>query len=236
MKHLATTHEAAGQTRTPGDSPGTALTSHRPADTPIRWLTGPRHAPRAIRPARAATTTRRAFSPPGIIGGTVIRCARRSAGIGRHDFALTAGVDHRTMRDVEVGEIPLYCVPYAFLEHVAGALTDSLSSLAGGISELVTAADCDLLVTALLCEFEDFAEVPPIDQDTADGARARELLAWALRGVIPDRYQPAAAPGCLLTGLERLQIAAIARDLDAGAYGAELAEFGNALTVLGTGA
>jgi len=45
----------------------------------------------------------------------------------------------------------------------------------------VTAADCDLLVTAMLCEFEDYAEVPPIDEDTPDGAAARELLRWGAR-------------------------------------------------------
>ena len=234
MRDLATEYAAAGQTRTTGQSPGTALASHRPNLTPIRWLTGPHH-PTRIRPAHAAPGSHRTFSPPGVIGGTVIRCARRSAGIGRHDFAYAAGVDHRTMRDVELGEIPLYCVPYTFLQRVADELTESLTPLAGGISELVIAAYCDLLVTALLCDFEDFAEVPPIDQDTVEGKRARELLAWALRGVVPDRYQPAAAPGCLLTGLERLQIAAIARGLAAGAYGAELTGFGNALTVLATG-
>jgi len=180
MRHLATEHIAAGQTRITGESPGTAVTSHRPKEIPIRWLTASHH-PIRIRPARVPGS-HRTFSSPGVIGGTVIRCARRSAGVGRHDFAYATGVDHRTMRDVELGEIPLYCVPYPFLQRVADELSESLTSLTGGISELLTAADCDLLVTALLCDFEDFTEVPPIDQDTAEGKRARELLAWALRG------------------------------------------------------
>jgi len=144
-------------------------------------------------------------------------------------------MDHATTRDLELGEIPLFCVPYNLLRHIAGALARPGSALTGGVGELVTAADCDLLVTAILCEFEDYAEVPPIDQDTADGAVARELLRWALAGVVPDRYRPAALPGCLLATGERLQIAAIASDLSAGGHGPELAEFGLALALLATG-
>ena len=99
----------------------------------------------------------------------------------------------------------------------------------------MVAADCDLLVTAMLCEFEDYAEVPPIDQDTPDGYVARELLRWALAGVVPDRYRPVVLPGCLLAARERLQITAIALDLSAGSYGPELAEFGLALSLLTIG-
>ena len=194
----------------------------------------------ALRPLRSplalpAGASRRTLSPPGVIGGAVVCSARRSVRIARHQFARSIGMDHATTRDLELGEIPLFCVPYDLLRHIAGALARPGSALTGGVGELVTAADCDLLVTALLCEFEDYAEVPPIDQDSADGAAARDLLRWALAGVVPDRYRPAALPGCLLATGERLQIAAIARDLSAGGLGPELAEFGLALALLATG-
>jgi len=38
--------------------------------------------------------------------------------------------------------------------------------------ELLLAAQCDLLVTGMLHEFEEYAEVPPIDEDgTTAGTR-----------------------------------------------------------------
>jgi hypothetical protein len=110
--------------------------------------------------ALTAGASRRTLSPPGVIGGAVICCARRSVRIARHQFARAIGMDHATIRDVELGEIPLFCVPYDLLRQIAGALAMPGSALSGGVGELVTAADCDLLVTAMLCEFEDYAEVP----------------------------------------------------------------------------
>jgi hypothetical protein len=184
--------------------------------------------------ALAAGATRRTLSPPGVIGCTVIRSARRSVRIARHEFARAIAMDHATIRDLELGEIPLFCVPYDLLRQIAGALARPGSALTGGLGELVTAADCDMLVTAMLCDFEDYAEVPPIDQDTPDGAVARELLRWALAGVVPGRYRPAVLPRCLLATRERLQIASIARSLSLGAKGPELAEFGLALAMLTT--
>jgi len=191
----------------------------------------PLRSPRAL----TAAASRRALSPPGVIGGAVVCSARRSVRIARHRFARAIGTDHATIRDVELGEIPLFCVPCDLLRQIAGVLARPGSALTGGVGELVTAGDCDLLLTAMLCEFEDYAEVPPIDQATPDGVVARELLRWALAGAVPDRYRPVVLPGCLLAARERHQIAAIARDLSASGHGPELAEFGLALALLTVG-
>jgi len=42
-----------------------------------------------------------------VIGGAVVCSARRSVRIGRHQFARAIGMDHATIRDLELGEIPL---------------------------------------------------------------------------------------------------------------------------------
>jgi hypothetical protein len=150
-----------------------------------RICLAPRDADAAAAPIAARTdggASRRTLPPPGVIGGAVICCARRSVRIARHQFARAIGMDHATIRDVELGEIPLFCVPYDLLRQIAGALGMPGSALSGGVGELVTAAD-----------FEDYAEVPPIDQGTPDGAVARELLGWALAASRTAR--PGPTPG-----------------------------------------
>jgi transcriptional regulator with XRE-family HTH domain len=192
---------------------------HQPIGRPFR------HWPRDIRLT---------VSPPGVIGGALIRAARHSVKLARHELAQAIGLDNETVRDLEHGETALFCVPYDLLRQVAGALARPGSALTGGVGELVTAANCDLLVTAMLCGFEDYAEVPPIDQNTPDGALARDLLRWALAGVVPDRYRPTATARRLLAARERFYVATIARSLSAGARGPELAEFGLTLAMLAT--
>ena len=50
------------------------------------------------------------------------------------------------------------------------------------LGELLLASRCDLLLTGMLHGFEDYAEVPPIDEDGTEAETARELLRWALAG------------------------------------------------------
>src|SRR6266568_1302177 len=89
----------------------------------------------ALRPLRSplalpAGASRRTLSPPGVIGGAVVCSARRSVRIARHQFARSIGMDHATTRDLELGEIPLFCVPYDLLRQIA-AIARDLS--AGGL-------------------------------------------------------------------------------------------------------
>jgi hypothetical protein len=48
---------------------------------------------------------------------------------------------------------------------------------------------CDLLIAGILRGSEDYAEMPPTDEDAA-GEAARSLLRWALTGQVPDKYNP----------------------------------------------
>ena len=80
--------------------------------------TQPRRPPRSPL-ALPAGASRRTLSPPGVIGGAVVCSARRSARIARHQFARSIGTDHATARDLELGEIPLFCVPYDLLRQIA---------------------------------------------------------------------------------------------------------------------
>ena len=55
--------------------------------------------------ALTGEASRRTLSPPGVIGGAVVCSARRSVRIARHQFARAIGMDHATVRDLELGEI-----------------------------------------------------------------------------------------------------------------------------------
>ena len=84
------------------------------------------------------------------------------------------------------------------------------------IGDLVLASQCDLLMTGMLRGFEDYAEVPPVDVDGAEGEAARDLLRWALSGIVPKRYCPWATVGPLLARQDVIAFTALARSLNAG--------------------
>ena len=90
-------------------------------------------------------------------------------------------------------------------------------------------------MTGMLREFEDYAEVPPVDVEGAEGEAARDLLRWALSGFAPERYRPWAPSGPLLARQDVIAFTALARNLNAGSHGDQLASYGAALTVLSTG-
>jgi hypothetical protein len=86
----------------------------------------------------------------------------------------------------------------------------------------------------MLHGFEDYAEVPPIDERNADAdaERSCELLRWALGGVVPNRYCRHARMGPLLDNGGIDLLVATARDLQAGSLGYDLVAYGSVLIAL----
>jgi len=82
-------------------------------------------------------------------------------------------------------------VPYTQIRQLADTL-DQPSTRAGPLlTELLIASQRDLLITRMLDDTEDYAEPPPIDEDTPEGAIACDLLRWALHGVVCQRREVA---------------------------------------------
>jgi transcriptional regulator with XRE-family HTH domain len=175
------------------------------------------------------------LSPPGVIGGAVIQAARRSAGLTRRRLARMLTISSSTVRNWEDGSCPLFCVRYDELCHLAAVLDRAGATVGCDVGELMLVSRSDLMMTGMLRGFEDYAEVPPVDEDGADGEAARNLLRWALTGAVPDRYRPFAPAGPLLTRQDRLTFITIARDLNAGSHGDRLASYGAALAALTLG-
>jgi transcriptional regulator with XRE-family HTH domain len=173
-------------------------------------------------------------SAPGVIGGAVIKAARRSAELSRRDFARMLAVSPLTVRTWEDGTRPLFAVRYDQLCQIADALGKAGAHVGNEVDELVLASQCDLLITGILHGFEDYAEVPPVDEDGTEGETARGLLRWALAGLVPDRYRAYAPTPTLLVKLDVIRFAAAARDLQAGLHGRDLANYGATLNALAT--
>jgi hypothetical protein len=94
------------------------------------------------------------------------------------------------------------------------------------------ASRCDLLLTGILNGFEDYGEVPAIEENSVEAECARSLLRWALVGQVPDRYRHHAVRRRLLDKKHVNLFVAIARDLQAESHGADLANFGGVLVAL----
>jgi hypothetical protein len=171
-------------------------------------------------------------SPPGVIGAAVVRAARHSVRLSRIGLSRRVNVSTATVRGWESGILPLFSVPYGQLQQLAQVLGDTGAQVGTELGDLLLASRCDLLLTGLLNEFEDFAEVPPIDEDGVEAERARSLLRWALAGQVPDAYRQYASARRLLDRKYVNSLAAIADDLRAGSYGADLISFGDVLAGL----
>jgi hypothetical protein len=126
--------------------------------------------------------------------------------------------------------MPIYRVGYQQIRKLADVLAQAGGASSPGLAGLLAAGQCDLLVAGMVAGFEDYAEVPPVDQGAA-GAGARELLRWAFTG-----YAPGAVHGRrnrpLLSRAAIRSFAASARDLAAGGRGEDLAAYGAVLLSL----
>ncbi len=172
------------------------------------------------------------LSPPGVIGAAVVRAARRSAHLTRPRLARQLSVNVATVRSRENGTIPLFCVSYDQLQQLADALKRSGAEVGRELGELLSASQCDLLLAGMLGGFEDYAEVPPIEEHSTNAEAARELLRWALAGTAPDRYRQYASPRPLLDKHDIDLVTAMARDLLIGSHGHDLVGYGSALIAL----
>ena len=171
-------------------------------------------------------------SPPGVIGGAIIRAARRSARLSTRRLAQSLGVDLTTVRSWQNGTSPLFCLPHDQLRQLAAALRDAGAQVGKDLGELLLASQCDLLITGMLHGFENYAEVPPIDEDGPQADAARALLSWALTGTGPQRFRPYIQAAPLMSRPDVAQFAAMARGLKAGDGGPDLIPFGVALVGL----
>ena len=172
------------------------------------------------------------LSAPGVIGGAVIKAARRSAGLSRQDLARMLAVSPRTVHTWENGTRPLFSVRYDQLRQIADTLRNAGASVGREVADLVLASQCDLLIAGILRGSEDYAEVPPIEDP--QGEAPRSLLRWALTGTAPDRYRAYAPTSPLLARPDVILFAAAARNLQAGSHGSDLASYGATLVALTT--
>ena len=174
-------------------------------------------------------------TPPGVIGGAVIHAARKSARISRRKLARLLAVSPDAVRSWEDGTCPLFCVPYDGLFRLSAALDQAGAKTRCDVAELALASQCDLLVTGMLHGTEDYAEVPPVDEDSTEGEAARDLLRWALAGVLPERHRPFAPARPLLRTQDLAAFTAVTRQLNAGSLGDQLASYGQALAAIRVG-
>jgi DNA-binding transcriptional regulator YiaG len=171
-------------------------------------------------------------SPPGVIGGAIIRAARRSARLSTRRLARSLGVDLATARSWQNGTSPLFCLPHGQLRQLAAALRDAGAQVGQDLGELLLAAQCDLLITGMLRGFEDYAEVPPIDEESPEADAARALLSWALAGTVPERFRSYVRATPLMSRPDAGRFAALTQDLMAGDGGLGLISFGVVLVAL----
>ncbi len=167
-----------------------------------------------------------------MIGAAVVQAARSSAHLTRRRLARLLNVRVATVRSWENGTIPLFCMPYGELQQLSETFSRAGARVGHELGELLLASRCDLLLTGMLHGFEDYAEVPPIDEDGTEAETARELLHWALTGAAPERYRQYAHLGQLLAMNDIDLFAATAQDLRSGMHGDDLADFGSVLLAL----
>jgi transcriptional regulator with XRE-family HTH domain len=174
-------------------------------------------------PATAAVS-RPAVHParPGVIAGALLQAARRNAGLTRRHLARLLAITRATVKHWERGTLPLFDVDYCMLRRVAAITSTDLY-------ELLIAQQCDLLIMRMLCGDEDYADVPPIDEKTAGGETARDLLRWAFTGRAPASRTHPARSRPPLAEADVDYITAIALELTIGALGKDLTSFGTAL-------
>jgi transcriptional regulator with XRE-family HTH domain len=190
------------------------------------WLNAARQG-RTIRPAHDLY----ADKTLGVIGGAVVTGLRRSTGLSRRALGRRLGLSRTEIRRWESGTTPLYCVPYICLARLAETVAQPGTG-PGVLDDLLLAAQCDHLIASLLHGEEDFADIPPIDQDTAEGDAARALLQWAIRGHAPARFQHLAASSPLLAAPAARRLASTAGELADRSVDPDITAYGRALLLL----
>lgn len=154
--------------------------------------------------ARNLAPTRVTTGGYGSVAGAVLRSARRSARVSQARLAATCGVTENTIRAWESGSSPLASIPMRQIEALIAALHQA-SACRALTADLVTAAWCDLVITASAAgEDTTCLLADPLIADAAFG----ELMAWSLEGRVPERYLPYATPGPLVrdqTLIERVR-------------------------------
>ncbi len=171
-------------------------------------------------------------TPPGPIGGAVIKAARRGVRLSQRGLAQRLAVPMSTVASWEAGSNPLYCTDFGQLCQLATQLTPAGGDGRQLLHTLLLASQCDLLLTGMLRGFEDYAEVPPIDENTTDGETTRGLIHWALTGAVPPPYKKHAPAGRLLAQEDVSRIRRLALLVQAGAQGPDLTVFGCTLAML----
>ena len=172
------------------------------------------------------------LSPPGVIGGAIIRAARHSAHLTLRRLARNLGMDLATVRGWQNGTSPLFCLPHGQLRQLAATLRNADAHVGPDLHELLLAAQCDLLITGMLRGFEDYAEVPPIDEDGPEADAARALLRWAITGIVPEPCRPYMRAVPLMSRPDIERFTGLAERLKTGDAGPVLVPFGTALVAL----
>ena len=70
---------------------------------------------------------------------------------------------------------------------------------------------CDVLISGMLGDDEDYADVPPIDDESAGGTIVGALLRWAVCGLVPAYYSMFAAARPLLAESDISRLASVAK-------------------------
>ena len=197
---------------------------------PALPFTGARLNPHSRRHAARAADA--GSTPPGPIGAAIIRATRRSRRLSQRALAQRLAVARSTLHGWEAGTIPLFCTDFGLLRKLAAALEPAGGDERHMLHTLLLASQCDLLLTGMLRGFEDYAEVPPIDEDTTDGETARRLLRWALTGTAPTLLMLHAPTGHLIAQWYVTRIRVLALLIQAGAHSPDLKAFGCTLAML----
>jgi transcriptional regulator with XRE-family HTH domain len=134
-------------------------------------------------------------SRPGIVAGAVLHSARLSAGLNQENLAAMTDVSEETIQAWEEGSSPLASVPLPRVSTLEASLRASGAD-PNLVVDLGVAAWCDLVILSV-AQREDTTCLMA-DPIAADPVFA-ELLAWCLTGQVPERHQPYAETGPLLT-------------------------------------
>jgi DNA-binding transcriptional regulator YiaG len=158
--------------------------------------------------ASASARTSRPAEPAGAdfgrVAGAVLRSARRSARVSQARLAAVCGVTGNTIRAWESGSSPLASARMSQIEAVITNLHDA-GACRLLTADLITASWCDLIISTVAATDDATSLLAdPIVTEDAFG----ELMAWCLKGRVPERHRPYSPTGRLIsdkTVIEKLR-------------------------------